>query len=40
MVGQIDLAPDTIGVTEPIVWSIENEVALVVVHKSADNEPV
>jgi hypothetical protein len=32
--------PDATGVTEPMLWSTENEVALVVVHESTDKSPV
>ena len=39
-VGETDCEPEEAGVTVPILLSIENEVALAVIHDSVEDEPV
>ncbi len=38
--GETDVEPFATGVTAPMLWSIENDVALPVVHESEDESPV
>ena len=40
VVGDTECVPAATGVTEPMLWSIENEVELVVVHDSVEELPV
>ena len=40
VVGETDFEPEATGVTEPILLSILNEVAFVVVHESDEDDPV
>ena len=39
-VGEIVREPEATGVTEPMLWLIENDVALDVVQESVEDEPV